>query len=705
MWRGVFVSVPEPVYFHRPEPLYMKKTLTLFAFAPVLAIAQSLVSTEPQNRTALLEDFTGINCGYCPDGHLIMANLAAQHGDKLVNVGVHANLYAVPSGSQPDFRTPDGDIIDAFFPISGYPSGVINRRSYGGALALGRGSWEGAVNAALALPSPVNVGVESSVSGTTMTVHVVGYYTADSPTGDDYFNVLVMEDHLNGPQVDYANGNHANYDHLHVLRDYITDTWGDNVGNPVQGDLVERTYTYELPATWNLSNCKVVAYVSEYQSEVYQAREVAANGGTTLVIGQLTPDAQPYRGGEAASTTTFSGSFTNALGGDAQYVVTLNSYGSPITWGNSFTVNGSDPGNPGTVTIADGATATIDVQITPDATPGIGKYTLIVSSLENSGAPVLVTEYHVISGVHDLVVTNPQAEAHEPIYWDGLQSEPARASTSRVDFVGFGEADALEGVLNLYLNISWTFPSLTDELVNVLSTFMDNGGNLMIAGQDIGWDQSGSTGAYGTPTTQAFYTNYLHAQYVADGSSTDSQVLFEDGDLVFGNVPNTTILNAFNNNTYPDQITPLAPAVPVMRYSTTKIGGLRAQTSDYKVVYFGIGPEQVNNAIIAEQMVKLSHDWFYGIVGVEEFDASLNNLGQAYPNPADATVNLPIGDLKGATTLEVFDVTGKLVLMETVNARSTVLTVNTSSLQPGLYNARLRSTEGAGMARTFQVVR
>ncbi|HRH38575.1 MAG TPA: Omp28-related outer membrane protein, partial [Flavobacteriales bacterium] len=592
---------------------------------------------------------------------------------------------------------------DAFFPITGYPAGVINRHNFTAGLAQGRGSWESSVNEVLTMSSPVNVGVESSYDGTNLTVHVVAYYTEDSPSGSDYFSVLVKEDHLVGWQTDYANGNHTDYDHIHVLRDYITDTWGEDVGNHVAGETVERTYVFPVPAEWNIANCMVAAFVSEYQSEVYQAREVTANGGTTLVIGSMTGDAQPFRPGANATATTFNGSFTNGLNADEQYVITLNSYGSPLMWANGFTVNGVAQSNPATISVANGQTIDLDAVITPDATPGIGKYTLTVSSLNNGWAPVLEQVYHVISGVHDLVVTNPQAEAHEPIYVNGLIAESARAVTTRADFIGFGLADALADVNNLYLNISWTFPSYTDEVANVLSAFMDNGGNLMIAGQDIGWDQSGATGSYGTAVTQAFFTDYLHATFVADGSTADSQVNFEDGDLVFGNVASTTINTVFGTNTYPDQITPIAPAVPIMRYSAAKIGGLRAQTSNYKVVYFGIGPEQVADPSIGQSMVQLSHDWFYGLVSVEEFDARMNNLGQAFPSPANEQVTIPVGEFTGTGTLEVMDATGRIVHTQTVNGRSALLTLSTSQLGAGMYSARLRTAGGIGAARTFQV--
>jgi hypothetical protein len=683
----------------------MKQLVTLVGLAPLMALGQSLVYPVPQNRTALLEEYTGIHCGYCPEGHAIAASLEGVLQDKFVTVGVHAGGYAVPGAGEPDFRTVDGTAIDAYFTVGGYPAGTVNRHLFNGADDLGRGAWEGAVNDMLALPSPVNVGVESSFDGTTLTVHVVGLYTGDSPAGNDFLSVLIKENGIVGYQADYTNGTQPNYTHMHVLRSYITDTWGEDVGNHVAGDLVERTYTYTWPAEWNIQNCEVVAFISEDHSEVYQAREVSANGGTTLVIGDLQADAQPYRPGQNGASTAFNGTFSNSLGTDEQYIITLNSYGSPFTWANNFTVDGNSVGNPATVTVPAGGSIAINVNITPDAAPGIGKYTLVVSSLNNAGAPPLETAYHVISGVRDLVVTNPQAEAHEPLYVDGLSYEPAKATTTRADFLQFGLANALTDVYNLYLNISWTFPSYTDEVASVLSSFMDGGGNLMIAGQDIGWDQSGATGSYGTPATQAFYTNYLLADYVADGSSADTQVLFEDADAVFGTVPNTTIFDAFGGNTYPDQITPIAPATAIMRYSANKIGGLRAQTTNHKLVYFGIGPEQVNNAVIAAQMVSLSHDWFYGIVSVEEFDNAMNNLGQAYPSPTSDVVNIPVNGASGAATIDIFDATGRLVRSEAVKGNSSLVTITVEGLNNGLYSARLRDNNGSGTATTFEVVR
>jgi len=691
----------------------MKKTLTLIAFAPLVAFGQSLVSQAPQNRTALLEDFTGIHCGYCPQGHVIAADLEALHGPNMVTVGVHAGVFAVPGVGEPDFQTADGTAIDAYFTISGYPAGVINRHLFNGADDLGRGAWEGAVADMLALPSPVNLGMESSFDAGTrdLTVTVELLYTANSPGGDDYISVLLQESHIIGPQTDYGpSGNHTNYDHLHVLRSYITSTWGDVVTTTTTGTSVIRTYTFNVPTTWDISNCEVVAFVSEDKSEVYQVRDVPADGGTTLVIGDLTSGSPTHVAGSSGQTNSFSSSFSNLLGATEDYQVTLLSYGSPVTWGSTITVDGAPVSNPSTITVQSGVPTTLDVQVTPDAVPGIGRYTLQVSSVNNSGAPMLEQVFHVISGITDLIVTHPQAEPWEQLYIDGLTqaNNQAFAATSKDQFIKFGQANALSGVNNLYVNVSWTFPSLTDDEVGVLAAFMDNGGDVMIAGQDIAWDQSGAANSYGTPVTEAFFASHMLATYVADGSNSSTTVNFLDADAVFGTVPNGSIADVFGGNTYPDQITPIAPAVGILHYNTNvnQIGGLRSDNGTYKLVYFGVGPEQMTDAGVGRSMIQLSHDWFYGVVSVEELDAQLANaLGQAYPVPANDRITIPLNGLDRNGMIEITDATGRVVLQQSLRANTTQVEVNIGGLSNGVYRYALRTSDGMGTARTFQVVR
>jgi hypothetical protein len=686
----------------------MKKLVTLSVFLPSMAFGQALVSTLSQNRTALLEDFTGIHCGYCPDGHAIMEAIDAANPGKVSLVGIHAGPFATPNTGEPDFRTPDGNALDAYLNPSGYPSGMVNRHYFDGDQELGRGAWTDDVAQMLALPSPVNLGVESSFDSNTgvLTVHVQLYYTADSPGDNDRIAVLVTEDHLYGWQTDYGNGDNPNYDHKHVLRDYITDIWGEEVATTTAGTTVDRTYTLTVPAEWNMANCNVTAFVGEYQSDVYQSRTVPAVDGATEVAGSLGMFSEAYKAGTDGTASPFTTNLVNELDVSGNFVVDIVENGAPASWTASASVDGNAVADGGTVTLAAGANVPVVLNVTPDATPGIGNYQLVITSQDFPNAAPLVQDVHVISGVHDLIVTNPEAEPWEALYVNAMQQagETFFATTTRADFVKFGQANALGGVLNVYRNVSWTFPSLTEDEVAVLTTFMDNGGNLMIAGQDIGWDQSGATGSYGTAATQAFYTNYLLADFVTDGSSASNLVNFTDGDAVFGDVPNSSIANVFNNNTYPDQMLPIAPATGILTYNTgTSIGGIRAQTANYKLVYFGVGPEQMGDAAVGKQMVELSHDWFYGLTSVEEFDAAIGSLGQAWPVPADNMLNIPVdGRHLSDAGLEVFDGMGRKVTEQALTGGD-VIHLPTNDLANGVYSFRLRTGTGAGSAHSFVV--
>ena len=56
----------------------MKKIIFVLALLPSIIFAQSFVSTIPENKKVVIEQFTGIYCGFCPDGHVIAEGLASQ---------------------------------------------------------------------------------------------------------------------------------------------------------------------------------------------------------------------------------------------------------------------------------------------------------------------------------------------------------------------------------------------------------------------------------------------------------------------------------------------------------------------------------------------------------------------------------------------------------------------------------------------------
>lgn len=256
----------------------MKQLLTVLLAIPVLAQAQTLVSTAPQPRTALLEEFTAINCGNCPAAHAVATNLFAQYGEQLVGVEVHGGSLANPSSGQPDLRSTDGAALWSSFSVNFQPQGMVNRQALSSA-----SSWNAAIANIITQDSPANIGIASSVESDMLTVNVEVYYTS-TPAANDEIHVALIQDHIFGYQQDYVNGAQQNYDHRHVLRDMITLVSGDPVSTNTAGTLVERTYTIALDPNWSVADLRVVAFVGPITGAIYQVRQVNADGGITTAI-------------------------------------------------------------------------------------------------------------------------------------------------------------------------------------------------------------------------------------------------------------------------------------------------------------------------------------------------------------------------------------------------------------------------------------
>lgn len=258
----------------------MKKNL-FFAAAMLIAgtmTAQTIVSTTPENRNVIIEEYTGVNCGYCPDGHKIANQLMAAHPGHLWAINIHQGGYAQGSG----YTTQWGDALANQTGLTGYPSGTVNRHVFSGnSTALGRGSWESASNQILAMASPVNVGAVATFDADTrmISINVELYYTSNPDAQSHFLNVALLQDNVLGPQAGAANYYpemivNGQYRHNHMLRDLITGQWGEQIDNIEAGRLVERTYTYQVPASIgsvavpNLADLHVVVFVAKSHQEI-----------------------------------------------------------------------------------------------------------------------------------------------------------------------------------------------------------------------------------------------------------------------------------------------------------------------------------------------------------------------------------------------------------------------------------------------------
>lgn len=271
----------------------MKKIYLLFAglILGSNAYSQSLpVSTTPENKKALLEEFTGMYCTYCPDGHVIANNLKNQYGSNFYVVNIHTGSFATPDPGAPDFRTPFGSAIAGQTALTGYPAGTINRRVFAGlgqsanGTAMGRGNWSNATNQIRQQSSCVNIAIDAEVNEQTRQLKVIVqyYYTDTSAVASNKLNIALLQNNVEGPQTGASNFNpgnilpNGNYNHQHMLRHLLTGQFGVNITNTLMGSTSSDTFTYSIPATLNnvaydLSNLEVIAFIAEGQQQVLNA--------------------------------------------------------------------------------------------------------------------------------------------------------------------------------------------------------------------------------------------------------------------------------------------------------------------------------------------------------------------------------------------------------------------------------------------------
>lgn len=277
----------------------------------------TLVDTAASNRVAVLEDFTGVRCVFCPFGHQIAASIEQQYGDRFITIATHGGSFAQPGNVRvviaagdtvdmyfADFTTPFAQPLITQSNLTGYPAGTMNRldatvlgttpqNSGSGGSAMSRGQWANAAAAVIGMTSPVNVGAEATISGNMLTVKTEVYYT-DEETDDNSLYVALIQDGIESIQI-APGGLDTAYIQDHTLRHYLTGQWGDEsnlTGTKAKGYFDSKTYVYEIPAEFHASSpnnaskqegipviedMKVVVFVARGRTDILNATEVPIN--------------------------------------------------------------------------------------------------------------------------------------------------------------------------------------------------------------------------------------------------------------------------------------------------------------------------------------------------------------------------------------------------------------------------------------------
>ena len=155
-------------------------------------------------------------------------------------------------------------------------------------------------------------------------------------------------------------------------------------------------------------------------------------------------------------------------------------------------------------------------------------------------------------------------------------------------------------VLGRYRGVVWLTGrdwdyTLTSADQGALTAYLEGGGRLFLSGQDIGWDVA----RRGEPP---FYRDYLHADYLRDGSG---YWRLAGADFLSGVNISIQGGDGANNQKYPSDVAVVGDGVRLFRYPDGDWSATAYDDGTYRLVYFAFGFEGINSA--ADRRTVMEH--------------------------------------------------------------------------------------------------
>ena len=255
----------------------MKKTLAIFSAAALLLAACDKIPADQyttntggggdnwQNANVhrvYVEKYTGPKCPNCPAADVTLNEAHHLYGDNLVVISVnHPVGQGIPFPGDQDLRTDDGTAWDNYYGINAIPTAFVNRdqsKPYSGSMDNILADIETIINQA----PQAGIEVEATANGDSIDITVDVQLFRQMNDGL-VLTLALTEDSLvyrqiNGDEVD------TGYVHNHMLRDVITDVWGNEI--PMEGNAGEHKighFSYKVAnPDIRIEDCHIVALLS-----------------------------------------------------------------------------------------------------------------------------------------------------------------------------------------------------------------------------------------------------------------------------------------------------------------------------------------------------------------------------------------------------------------------------------------------------------
>lgn len=229
------------------------------------------VLPQPQLRNVLLEEFTGVRCINCPDGHEQIKNILYAHQGRVIAVSLHSEFLGVAYPGQPELRIPEAqDLEELLGPAAAKPMASIDRVLFSGETSILQfiPQWSGRVAERVQVSVLVNVEIENQLFGADL-ISRITITCLQNLVGTYRLTVLLTEDSIRAAQLT-SSGVDSSYVHHHVARAFMTRYNGIPLDYPFESGrvIVKELRFSHLREQWNHHALTVVGLVHEYGSSM-----------------------------------------------------------------------------------------------------------------------------------------------------------------------------------------------------------------------------------------------------------------------------------------------------------------------------------------------------------------------------------------------------------------------------------------------------
>jgi len=650
-----------------------------------------VVNAQGAKKYVLFEHFTNASCPPCATLNPAFQTLYNQNETKAHHIAYHTSW----PGFDPMYQSNTSESTSrvGYYGVSGVPDMIRSGTDLDGPSA----ATQADIDMITSQTSPISISVEQSKkSETEGKVDITVTTHGNVPNGNWVIRAAVVEKYL-----DYgsAPGSNGETDFPNIFRKMISGISGESFSAASMGENVRYSYSFDIQDDWNEEQLYVIAFV---QNET--TKEVINSGSSIdIPVEYATTEWTNIKQANDGGVTSFVGSMKTLFKSSNTLQFTLTT-DAPADWTASMVIGEFDlPIDYAQLPFEAGMESNIGINVTPGETKGLARYELTIALEGKPLVHPMKLVYYINNGATDIVVDNSENPAWGNQYTDALATTDSEGfgRISKQAFIDGVTFQALNGIENIYFNVGWTFPALTQDFLFMLMNRLDAGVNLLIMGQDIGWEvegtlASGEPSPYTTPISRSFYKNYLHANFVNDGNGNNSSLRPNTDDGSFAHLSNTSVVDYYGGSFFPDEIEPDASsqyATPIFYYGNSpRIAGIKAHTDKYKLVYLGVGLEMFGNDEVKNNFIKATHDWFNGVTTDIAFDEAVSKIAmtQNHPNPSNEFTQIDFANISQDAVFTLMDATGRNVMEQTIEAGSKQININTAHLQSGIYVYQLK---------------